>query len=450
MWMTYLADTFRRTRPWPRPGARPARPRHRARPEARAAREQGSLVVVIILVMVIGLTGLALVTRAVGELQSSRQVQDMAEARSEAQAALENAVFQMSQEQGSLSSFCVVPPASSASDCTKSSVIDGATIGYVAKTTGPDTYAVSIEATVHGVSVAASADTKRVPDFPFAIFAGSAVTFNGSGSSVTVEATDQYGNATGAPADVGSDGTITCNGSGQYGTNQVTFDGGSSNCPSWVANTSTYDPPQPVASCPPAAVTTPPTPCMPANPQPCPNGGDFSTGTSTPFVLEPGVYECTGNITFGGTVNVDYSESAQKVNNGEVQIFDFPPSGTKVNLQMQGSIVNQWETPPPASPAVVGNPADLQVYVAGSCQGPVQLSHGTIFDGYLYAPGCSVNANGGQLTWVGAFVLNELTVNGNPNLTVKYDARMSKLVPSTWVVSNFAWVPPSQFPLSLS
>jgi type II secretory pathway pseudopilin PulG len=433
-------------------GSAAARFRGSGDPDCRASSDEGSLLVVVVLATVISLVGLALVTRAVGELSNSRQVQDLAAARSEAQAALENALFQMSQEQGSLSSFCVVPPGdsssvSSSANCSKTSIIDGAEISYSATTTGPNTYALSIEATVHGATVAAAADTKRVPSFPFALFAGSAVTFNGAGSSITIHATDAYGNPTGAPADVGSDGTITCNGSGEYGTNQVTFDGGSSNCPAWVTNTSTYDPPQPVASCPPAQVTTPPTPCMPANPQPCPNGGDFSTGTSAPFILEPGVYDCSGNLTFGGTVEVDYSAQAQQVNNGEVQIFDFPPSGTKVDLQLQGATVNQWETPPPASPAVVGNPADLQVYVAGSCQGPEQLSHDTLFDGYLYAPGCSIKLNGGQLTYTGAFVVNELTVNGNPNMVINYDERMSELVPSTWVVSNFAWVPPSQFSL---
>ncbi len=406
----------------------------------RRADEQGSLVVVIILAMVIGLTGLALVTRAVGELSSARQVQDLAAARSEAHAALSNALFQMSQEPGSLSSFCVVPPGSSTSGCTQSSIIDGADISYVATATSDTTYAVQIKATVDGATVAADADVTRVTDYPFAVFAGSSVTFNGAGTAITIHSTNQYGQSMNAPADVGSDGTITCNGSGEYGTNQVTFDGGTSNCPAWLTNTATYDPPQPVSSCPPPVATTPATPCMPADPQPCPNGGDFSTGSSTPFVLEPGVYECTGNITFGSTVNVDYSSS---VNGGQVQIFDFPSSGTQPDISMAGSLVNQWEDQS-ATPPVVGNPVDLQLYVAGSCSG-IQADHGTVFNGYLYAPGCSITLDGGQLEWTGAFVLNQFTVNGNPNLTVNYDERMNELVQSSWVVSNFVWVPPSSF-----
>jgi hypothetical protein len=405
--------------------------------------DRGSLPVAMILVLAAGLVASALVTGTLGELGSSRTVQDQAQARAEAQAALADALFQMDQEGTSLQSFCVVPVGTSGTPCTQSRLLDGARISYLATVTSPTTYALGIEASVGAATVAAAATVTRKILDPLAIFAGNSVTFNGASGTYNVVATDQNGNPINAPADVGSDGRITCHGSGNYGTAQVTYHGGSSNCPSWVEESSAYAPQDPTATCP-APAATPPTPCMPNNSEPCPNSGVFSGTQSSPFVLEPGVYECFGTVTFSGTVVVD---SSSKTNGGKVQIYVFPSSQTgQTAIEASGAVVNQYDTALEGSCAgqgtdACGDPTALQVYVAGPCS-EADLG-GATFDGYLYAPSCPMTLNGGQLTFDGAFVLEQLTVNGNPNLTVRYDSRMSALVPAVWQVSDWRWVPPS-------
>ncbi len=408
-----------------------------------------------LLILAVGVVAGAFVTRAIGQVDSSRHIQDSAEARAQAQAALADAIFQMDQETGPLEDhFCVVPLGSSSS-CTKSELLDGATIQYAAKTTDDSTYSLEIEATVHGVSVAAEATTLRKPLDPLAIFAGASVTFNGHSTTVNVHATDKSGASTGGYADVGSDGSITCHGSGSYGTGQVTYGGGSSNCPEWQQMGADYIPQDPSQGCP-APVSTPPTPCMPSSPTPeaCPNNGVFSGTQNDPFVLEPGVYKCTGQLEFEGPVEIDYTS---RVNDGKVQIYDFPPSGGSTEVQIGSSAevnlydasvagsCSEWTgTSAPVESYDCGDPTALQLYVAGPCS-EAEMEGGALFDGYLYAPSCAVTLDGSQVIWTGAFVLGQFTANGNPNLVVNYDDRMSQLVPSVWSISNWAWISPAQF-----
>lgn len=427
-----------------RPGSSKAR--------RRGGDEEGSaLIIVVILTVVIVLFGTAFVARAAGDLSNATYVNNLNAARAQALAGLSDALFRMDQQGTVDSSFCV----GSAPQCTVSSVKDAPSDQYAAKLVSGSTFTVMSEATVHGRSYAVKASVVADPVFPFGIFAGSNVTFAGSASNVTIEQTTANGSATGL-ADVGSDGTIECNGTSTYGQNQVTYDGGNSNCPSWQNESNSYTPEQPVSSCPaPASTVPPPTPCMPANPQPCPNDGNFD-GSTTPFVLEPGVYECTGSITFSGTVNVDYSST---VNNGEVQIFEFPNSNGQSNIDMAGAVVNQYDSTADnpgceGSTTVLydcGNPVDMQVYAAGS--GTVDVGDGTngpLFDGILYAPGLNMTVNGGSLMWVGQFTLNQLVVNGNPNFSVHYDNRLGSVAHPVWQIENFTTIPPVSFSLSLS
>lgn len=420
--------------------------RHLASVATRSAREDGSLIVIVMLTIAVMLFGFAFVVRAQGDLRSASNVTDVNAARAEALAGLSDALFRIDQQGGTNSSFCV----GSAAQCTVASVPGASGAQYAAKLGNNGSFTVLSEGTVRGRSYVIQATIAQVANFPFGIFAGSGVTFNGSASNLTIEKTQPDGTQTGL-ADVGSDGTITCHGSGTYGQNQVTYDGGNSNCPAWINESNSFTPQQPVASCPaPVSTVPPPTPCMPStNPATplCPAGGIF-TGT-----IEPGVYDCTGSITFSGSVSLDYASS---YNGGRVQIFEFPNTSTgQSSIEMAGATVNQYDTTAGSCDGQgtfqCGDPTALQVYAAGS--GTVDVGDGSkaaSFDGILYAPGLSMTVHGGQLLWVGQFTLNQVLIDGNPNLSVHYDSRLGNVAQPTWQVQNFSTVSTKTFTLSLT
>lgn len=407
--------------------------------------EEGSLVVVVLLTVAVLLFGTAFVMRAEGDLQSAGNVTNVNAARQVALAGLSDALFRIDQQGGTNSSFCV----GSAPQCTVSSVPGAPGAQYVARYSGNASFTVLAEGTVHGRSYAIQASITPMQNYPFGIFAGSGVTFDGSASNVTIEKTQPDGTQTGL-ADVGSDGTITCRGQGTYGQNQVTYDGGNSNCPAWINESNSYSPQQPVSSCPaPVSTVPPPTPCMPstnmATPL-CPAGGVFTSP------IEPGVYDCTGSITFSGTDALDY---ASTYNGGVVQIFLFPNSNGQSSIEMAGANVNQYDnvagTCSGQGTFQCGDPTRLKVYAAGS--GNVDVGSGSnaaFFDGILYAPGMSMTVNGGQLLWTGQFTLNQVLVHGNPNLSVHYDSRLGTIAQPTWQVEDFTAVPTQSFSLSLT
>ena len=423
---------------------------HVARAAKKCRGEQGNIIVVVILTVAVVLFGVAFAIRATGDLENSRIVTNVNAARQQALAGLSDALFRLDQQGGSPSSFCVGP-----SPCTVSSVPGAPNVQYTVRVPNNSTNATVLsEGTVHGRSYTIQATVAEVLSFPFGIFAGSNATFDGTGSQITIAKTDTSGNSTGQ-ADVGSDGTITCHGSGSDGQNQVTFDGGNSNCPSWLNESNSYTPqqpwgPPPTYSCPsPVSVTPPPQPCMPTSPSSilaspaCPSNGAFS-GT-----IEPGVYSCTGSLSFSGTVNVDYSSS---VNGGRVQIFLWPDDKGQVSINMSGATVNNYDTTAGtcngAGSFQCGDPTALQVYAKGS--GPITVGNGSnaaTFDGILYAPGMAMTVHGGQLLWIGQFTVNQVVVDGNPNFSVHYDARLGGVAQPTWQVQNFTVVPPSTFSL---
>ncbi len=412
--------------------------------------EEGSLIVLISILMIVVLIGMGFLITVFGDMSNSLQVANVEAARSQALAGVSDALFRLDQMGPDYQNFCV----GQEPWCTVPSIPAAPGASYVARTTSssPGVFTVYSQGISHGVTYVVKATVRRAIDYPFPIFGVSSVSMNGHSGSVNVQSTNQYGQDTGAPADLGSDSTITCHGSGSYGTAQITFDGGSSNCPSWVNGANQYNPQPPVQSCPSPSGTFPPTPCMPSDYQSCPNNGLFEGTPANPFVLEPGIYSCPNGVTFKGTVNVDYSSN---VNSGEVQIYVFPASSGSASISMAGATVNQWEVPPPSPPgsgqSVVGNPVDLQLYAGGS--GSIDVGNGSAaasFNGLLYAPGWNVTVNGGQLSMTGAFTVNQFTVNGNPNLQVNYDTRVETLGAAGWTSQDIIQVASSDFSLALN
>jgi hypothetical protein len=399
---------------------------------------------------VVALFAAVLISGVVTDMNNVNHTTDIEAARAQALSGLADAMFRIDQEGAATSSFCVGTPAT----CTVSSIPGAPGSQYAARLNpnDPNTFTLESEGTVRGVSYAVQATVARIPTVPTAAFGASGITFNGSSGVTNVDATDQYGNViVGGLAAVGSDGTITCHGSGSYGSGQITYDGGSSNCPNWTNASNAYTPQQPITSCPPPLPpSSPPTPCLPAGSNACPgtwNGSVYVVdGSVSPVTLEPGIYDCVGGLTLKGAVNVDYSSA---VNNGKVELFVFPAAGgTAAPVDLSAGVLNQWETPPPASPAVVGDPTALQIYVGGS--GNLTMN-GAVGDAVLYAPGMSAGFHGrSSLNWIGALVVASMTVDGNPNFQLNYDIRTNTLVESNWQVSNFIQIAPSAFSMSIS
>lgn len=410
--------------------------------------EAGSLLAVIVLIAAIALLGLAFANRVFGDLQSSSYEKNHQAARAQAFAGLSDALFRMEQQGANPQSFCVGPASLSTAvsmTCSPQSVPSAPGAQYVAQLApnSLSSYTVTVKGTVNGVSYGLTANADTVPIYQFGAFGLSSLTLNGTGGNIV--ATDASGDATycpsnstnPCPAQLGSDGTITCHGTNSYGTGQVTFGGGNNNCPVPVVGAGNYLPLPPVPGCPGSIGAIPPQPCLPAPPSGTtyPNCPADASGNVN-ALLEPGIYECTGSKLNFTNVSVDYTSTA---NGGAVQIYLFPPTGQGDTINFTGP-VNQWQD---QANGVTGNPADLQVYAAGS--GTITAT-GAV-DSILYAPGWDMTIDGSaKLTWTGSFIVNQFTMNGNPTLNVNYDNRVQVPALSTWKSSNVHSIPPAKFP----
>ncbi len=414
----------------------------RSDPESHSDEGGSSLLVLVLLVGVILLGGAVFISDVSGALANTGTVSDLIQARAQALAGLSDALFRIDQ-QATPASFCVGPSAQCAVPALPAA--PGAQeVARLVAGAQPPSWTVQAEGTVNGRRYAVQETvTRPFGDFAFATFAASSITIHGSGA--TAQATGPTGSPTCGPAPIGSDGSISC-GASIAGTAQVTFPPGSvSGCTNPVTGVGTYAPQVPLAGCTPAPpAASPPTPCMPANSAQtprvaCPVSNTF-TGT-----IEPGVYDCTGSITFSGTTTVDYGSTA---NGGIVQIYAFPASGqTTLDVSMDAVTANQWQN---QSAQLVGNPVALQIYSAGGPGSSVTMGHGTLADALLYAPDSTATVNGGQVTWTGAFVLDSLTINGNPNFLVNYDSRVTTSAADAGgppAVGSFTTTAPSAFAL---
>jgi hypothetical protein len=398
------------------------------------AEEGSGLIAVMVLFAIIVVAGASFAHWVTSDLNNTGIVVNTSQARALAQAGLADALFRIDQQGWTPSSFCVGP-----SPCTVSSVPGAPGVQYTARYSN-SVFTILSKGVSHGRTYVVKETVTRSPGiFTYAMFGVSSLDYEGDMNSI--QATDPNGNPTGGPAPIGSAGFIKCS-TGTAGTEQDIF-GPGTGCANTVHPPGTYSPKQPLAACP-APPNIPPTPCMPPNPQPCPNGGVFD-GSTSPFVLEPGVYQCTGSITFKGTVNIDYSSAA---NGGRVQIYLFPASGqTTTTIDMTGATINQWKSPP-----IVGDPTALQIYAAGgpgSVLNPGPPPNAASFNGLLYAPG--MDSVSPKVNLTGGFVLNSWNnadADGQTwDLVFNLDTRVTTLGNALWVATlqDFMQIPPSQF-----
>ncbi len=400
--------------------------------------EHGNMVVAVAVVMVLGLLSAAVVTRTLAGMKSTRQGQDFSAALANADAGLSDALFRIDQlGTAAASTFCV----GSNGACTLTTVPGAPGMQYTARRVDDNTYTVMSKGIVNGQPHAIQATVSRTYVYPFVIFGKSAITFNGNtgnynpaGGAGPIETLDANNNIVLTPApDVATNGQVTCNGSSSPAHHQDYYKGGGTSCANGYLVPGTYDPKDPVSSCP-AAPNIPPTPCVPSGVQPCP-----AVGGTLPASLLPGVYKCTQADASGGTISFPgtFTVGAGSANNGAVELFVMSTNGTNLNVSIAQSDVN-----------LNGDPTKLRVYLAGA--GSVlegNGSHAGSFTGIMYAPNADATSNACKADWRGSLVINTFTCDGGPHLQVHYDNRIQSIVSSAWSVSNYTEIPSSQVSL---
>jgi len=166
----------------------------------------------------------------------------------------------------------------------------------------------------------------------------------------------------------------------------------------------------------------------------------------------PGVYYCTGDVVFSGSVSVVNEPS---VNQGAAQFFIFPSGSTVPNLVFDST----------ATVNASGSSADqLQIYMAGdgsvsidghgssrsssgsssgstnNTTGSSNRSSSTVINAMLWAPDATMTVNS-PLSWSGSLVLGSFTMEGTPRLSVTHEAPLAPGPLVSWGLRDFYAVP---------
>jgi len=399
--------------------------------------EQGSIVFVALLLMVLSLVASTLFYRVAGDGEVVASRQGGAAAVSLADAGLADALFRIDQEAagtGGSATFCVGAPG-----CLAASIPAAPGASYVATASGPTKWTVESVATTGGQSAAVEEQVTRSSKYPFALFGETSLTFNGSAGQAFATydpaqpATSSNPDPTGEVT-VGSNGPINCNGGlgsnvtvVYYGTGGV-GSSQSSNCGRYQSNPDTY-------------YLAPPSP--PADALPCPDGGLMGSAIAgAPSSLAAGSYLCTTPVTISGVLDVDgpvqlyvmLDPTLYGSTTGAITIT----SGSYVNDQADYCAANGGCSPAPDLPAS----QDFQLFT--NATGTVGNSNGSgfWFGGIVYAPDASLTADGCKSVYYGSLTINTLTCNAGPHLTVYYDETLATDY-GPWAASDYTQVNPS-------
>ena len=341
--------------------------------------EEGATLVVAILVMLV-LSGLslALLTRTLSLLQSTRMAQDHQAALAEADAGLADALFRLDQ----FGSRSPVPPAPSGERTTATG-----SYHYASERIDDATYIVRSRGSVGRSAHAVSARVTRSARFPFAIFSRQTLTINGG---VLWPAAD-------GPLPIGSNGTTTCNGVSDGSL--LSRATNNKDCPGF----------DPLRSPRPLLPVIPPPDALP-----CPPGGVFQGAVS-------GTYVCREDVAFSGVVDPLTS----------LAIHVLPSTdGVDHSLDLGSALVN-----------VYGPASKVQVYKAGAAPitfAAGNTSDHLTFRGVIYAPDSTFDVAAGGKWLKGSFTFNDLKLNGGPNFRIEYDPALTSILGNDWTMSRYA------------
>jgi hypothetical protein len=421
--------------------------------------EAGNIIVIIGVIMVLTFLSIAVVARTMSGLKSTKQGQDFAGALAQADAGLADAMFRFDQTgTAPAKTFCV----GNSPACTVSSVQGAPGVQYTARRVDDNTYTVLSKGIVNGQPHAIQATVSRAFLYPFAIFAKTGINFNGNSGtydpgtgSGPVETVDANGNpVTYPPADVATNGQVTCNGyqnGGSPAHQQDYFKGGGTTCNNGFLKAGSYNPLDPQLNCP-TAPNIPVTPCLPASYSLCPVNP--ATGVVNGPVLMPGVYYCSQADLPGGTFTFPQGLQIANTgpsgpNGGVAEIYIIPTDGSNltVSLAQTGCPAGALPADPTCGVNHGGDPTKLRVYLAGGTIDPGNGITGSgDFTGIMYAPSAAMANPSCNTNWRGGLVVNLYYCNGS-HLSVQYDTRMLTLTEVQWIVTNYTEIPSSQVTL---
>jgi hypothetical protein len=416
--------------------------------------EAGNIIVIIGVIMVLTFLTVAVTARTMAGLTSTKKGQDFSGALAQADAGLSDALFRFDQlGVAPAASFCVGVSTPPAPPCTLTSVPGAPGVQYTARRVDDNTYTVLSKGIINGQPHAIQATVQRAYLYPFAIFAKTGISFNGSSGNYVpgtcsgpVETVDASGNPVCFPAaDVASNGSITCQGSQSPAHQQDYFKGGGTSCNNGYLTPGSYNPLNPALNCP-APPNLPTTPCLPASYLPCP--ASPATGFLPPVMLG-GVYYCNQSDLPGGTFQFPpgFQVAPGGPNNGVVEIYIIPTDSTNITVSIADTGCPGMVEPCSIGINNGGDPTKLRVYLAGGTVDPGGGTHSGDFTGILYAPTAAEANPSCAANWQGGLIVSQFTCNGGPHLYVHYDTRMLSLTEIHWTVTNYTEIPSGQVAL---
>lgn len=395
----------------------------------RARGERGSLAVTVMIIMIVVALGSVLLTDAVSNDKSVLDTQSSSSALASAEAGVSDALFRIDQKPSS--SFCVGPN----SACVAASIPGAPGVEYQATAVSSTKWLVRSKGVMsNGVSSAVQVSVTRSVKYPFALFGNTGLVFNGQSSNGfgTYDPTQSPSGSnpdTSGAVSIGSNGTISCNGGLVGNVSAVYYSGGggiSGSCGTPVENSNKF--PVSVPAPPPGSWT-------------CPNGGmlgSAATASSSmpdPGVLPGGTYVCNVPVSISGNLSVEgpvsfYIELPPSANTSTTVALGVAPSST-VNYS-SGSLPDATE---------------LQIF--SNSIGLVGGSHGLGYTmgAILDAPNASLTADGCKSVYYGSLLVNTLTCNGGPHLTVYYDSALDHIY-TKWSTSGYQQIPSALVTLS--
>lgn len=413
----------------------------------RRADEQGSIVFVLMIIVVLCTIGTVMTSRVVGNEQVVVSRQSNAAAVSLADGGLADALFRIDQGTagtGTGSYFCVN---SSDNNCVAASVPAAPGVSYVARQSGSTSWTIQSVATANGQNAAVQETVTRSVLYPFALFGETSLTFNGNAGQAfaTYSSSEPPSSSTSPPNPnpagaiaVGSNGPINCDGGLGSNVTVVYYGTGgvgstqSSSCGTYQSHANTFYLATPTA--PQGALT-------------CPGNGQMGSNiVGAPTLLPPGTYLCTTPITINGQLNVS----------GPVQLYvildpTIYGSSTNAVTIIGGSYVNDQAdyctahsgasgcSPTPDLPTA----ENLQLF--SNTTGTVGNDNGNSgywFGGIMYIPYGSLTQDGCRSVYYGSVIINTLTCNSGPHLSVSYDQALQSVY-GPWVASGYLQLNPS-------
>ncbi|MDQ3106729.1 MAG: hypothetical protein M3Q68_02870 [Actinomycetota bacterium] len=370
---------------------------------APTSRDEGSTIVTaMIVLLILGTLSSATLSRTLAVLASMRHGQDYDAALAAADAGLSDALYRID---------LTATPRTAAPTFTGASDVGSGHLSYVATRTSDASYEIASVGEVGSSRHAIRARVTRQPKFPFALFSGQDLRFDGN-SSANIYSFVTRGQPTGE-ALVGSNHQIVVGSGKGAGDEQHYYApyGGCSGCPKPVAHLEETKDVQPVTA------PTGPT-------QPCPGTGTFSGtvngGGGIPYV-------CRRDVTLSGTITVT---------NGPFILTVLPTAVGEPpvhhSLDVSGAIVNP-----------TGHSIDVQIFKAGNAPlivGNGNTSNTMTFNGIMYAPESTVTVSGGKF-WLGSWVVDSLQVNGGPNIEIGYDLDTRTYYGFDWKVDRYEEIP---------